>query len=73
MKRILNLLLIVATLTLPRGLATAKQSSAPAVQPQAAADLQAKASGQASSPKRHHRTHSNANRRHRHHKTSAKH
>lgn len=73
MKRILNLFLIVGALTLLPGFAAAKQSSAPADQPQAVADPQAKESRQVSSPKRHRRARTNLSRRHRRHKTSSKH
>ena len=69
MKRALNLLFLAGALTLlPAHCATARQATEPP-----AANPQAKTSDRASSHGRHHRGHTNATRRHRHHKTSSKH
>jgi hypothetical protein len=73
MKRILSLLFLAGALTVVPGLATAKQSSTDAVQPQATGNPQAQASSQASSHSRHHSRRSSTTRHHRRHKATAKH
>ncbi len=73
MKRTLNLLFLAGTLTLFSGLATAKQSSTSAAQPQASANPQVKASGEASPHSRRHHRRSSTTRHHRRHKATAKH